>query len=323
MDRITAYLAHLIPHRTPFLTTATAFAPSNIALCKYWGKRDVTLNLPLTSSLSLSLAQGSTTTISLAEKDSVALNGTVLENTSDFHRRLFQFLDLIRLTRTPLQVQTHNDFPTAAGLASSASGFAALILALNTLYNWQLETRELSLLARLSSGSACRSLWPGFVEWHEGTRADGLDSFAEPLNIDWSDCCLHPCILTQASKAISSRDAMNISMQTSPLAKLWPLHVTEDLAEIKLALQEKNFHRLGLATERNAKRLHELLHTAVPAINYDLPETLALKKRVEALRAQGHAIYFTQDAGAQIKLLYLKNEKTLAEIKHLSALLPA
>ena len=172
----------------------TAFAPTNIALCKYWGKRNADINLPITSSLSVALpTKGATTTLSVRDQsnDFVLLNNKVLTPESPFVKRLTAFLDLFRPDKNwYLTIDIKMNIPVAAGLASSACGFASLTLALNELFEWKLSKRELSILSRLGSGSASRSLWNGFVEWH--AAADGcLDSYAEPLIAEfarWYSC---------------------------------------------------------------------------------------------------------------------------------------
>ena len=147
--------------------TGEAFAPANIALCKYWGKRDETLNLPVTSSLSLSLGTlGSHCRLWRCDgPDRILLNGEPLPPEHPFVVRASAFLDLFReAPGAGYAVEATNTIPTAAGFASSASGFASLVLALDQLHGWSLTRREASILARLGSGSACRSLWQGLVE---------------------------------------------------------------------------------------------------------------------------------------------------------------
>ena len=165
------FAAHL-PKRLSLRQLAAAYAPSNIALAKYWGKRDYVLNLPLNSSLSISLADwGSHTQIFPAETacDEVWLNGVSLPLDSVFAQKIISFLNFFRREQMlPLRVETVNTLPTAAGLASSASGFAALTLALDKAFNLQLPHSVLSMLARFGSGSATRSLWHGFVRWDRG-----------------------------------------------------------------------------------------------------------------------------------------------------------
>ncbi|MCC7300566.1 MAG: diphosphomevalonate decarboxylase, partial [Verrucomicrobia bacterium] len=164
-----------------------AFAPANIALCKYWGKRDAELNLPVNSSLSISLGKlGTHTAVKFSKSaDKVFLNGKPAP--ADFAARISKFLNLFRAEGQFFEVRTKNNIPTAAGLASSASGFAALVKALDQLFGWGFNPRELSMLARLGSGSASRSLYDGFAVWHAGVRADGMDSCSEPLSSDWKN----------------------------------------------------------------------------------------------------------------------------------------
>ncbi|MBV9576805.1 MAG: hypothetical protein JO149_09300, partial [Gammaproteobacteria bacterium] len=165
-----------------------AFAPTNIALCKYWGKRDIELNLPVTPSLSVALPdKGAMTTLTVHDKptDTLILNGKELAPQSEFVERVNNYLDLFRPEKDwHLQIDINMNIPVAAGLASSACGFASLISAMNDLFDWKLSARYLSILARLGSGSACRSLWNGFVEWHVGTQPDGMDSYGEPLSCE-------------------------------------------------------------------------------------------------------------------------------------------
>ena len=302
-----------------------AFSPSNIALCKYWGKRDKELNLPVTSSLSVALPnKGSTTTISLNETaDKIYLNDQCLKSDSSFFIKTQAYLDLFRPDNAFFTVDTNNNIPTAAGLASSASGFAALIKALDDLFNWQLTESELSILARIGSGSACRSLWNGFVEWTAGTRDDGLDSFSKPLNIEWPELCIGLCIFETKQKPISSTDAMNITTQTSKLYQQWPAKVETYIETIRNAIISKDFELLGKTAEDNALFMHQTMIEATPSIDYSTAQTLAIREKVAALRSEGIPVYFTQDAGPNVKLLFLQastNEiaKAFSEIEIIS-----
>ncbi|MBR9885473.1 MAG: diphosphomevalonate decarboxylase, partial [Oceanospirillales bacterium] len=163
--------------------SAEHFAPSNIALCKYWGKRDSELNLPVNASLSVSLdTLGSRTRVEPIEaaSDEVWLNGVRQVSDSRFARRVSGFIDLFRIRHPELafRVDTHNNIPTAAGLASSASGFGALTKALVDAFGLGLSATEQSIIARLGSGSACRSLFDVLVEGEMGVREYGLDIHA-------------------------------------------------------------------------------------------------------------------------------------------------
>lgn len=296
--------------------TASAFAPSNIALIKYWGKRDNALNLPLNDSLSISLGtHGSTTQIQISNTpDRYYLNGQAIPPETDFAKRLKQFLDLTRpKPEVGYDIHTTNNIPTAAGLASSASGFAALSLALNTLYQWDLPLEKLSILARLGSGSACRSLWDGFVHWHQGQNADGLDSHGHLLPIHWPEFRIGLHVISDQAKALSSRAAMKLTAQKPQQVRIWQTQVEEDLQDLTQALSSRDFSELGRIAERNALRLHELLEAA--DIHYSLPETLEARTRVQACRHQGIEVYFTQDAGPNLKLLFLA-ESTAAVKRH-------
>lgn len=292
-----------------------AFTPANIALCKYWGKRNKELNLPLTSSLSVSLGMlGTETALLLTDKqDAIRLNGQLVDNSRPFARRLSEFLDLFRLPGMFFKVETINTIPTGAGLASSASGFAALVCALRELFNLELDNRQLSILARLGSGSACRSLYNGFVEWRAGERADGMDSYAEPLSDIWPELRLGIVMLTEQEKPHSSREAMNLTTATSELYKQWPAKVEKDMAALKTAIAGKDFSLLGKTAESNALAMHATMLDSWPPVLYWLPETIAVFNQVWELRRQSIEVYFTIDAGPNVKLLFLEQEKNRVE----------
>ncbi len=285
-----------------------AFAPVNIALCKYWGKRDNQLNLPLTSSLSIALPNlGTHTTLQLIDSthDSITLNNQAVATDSDFAKKLIAFLDLFRQqSHWRIAVDTHSDVPVAAGLASSASGFAALVLALQQLFGWTLNLTELSVLARLGSGSACRSLWPGFVLWHVGEHADGMDSHGIPLPQTWPDLRLGLLIFHQQAKPVSSRVAMQRTVDTSILYRSWPDQVAQDLSDIQAAITQHDFEKLGIAAERNAMAMHATMLSSWPPIMYSNSDTIKAMQTIWNLRSEGIQVYFTQDAGPHLKLLF-------------------
>lgn len=289
-----------------------SFAPSNIALCKYWGKRDATLNLPLTSSLSVSLGTlGTETCIHPKEgrTDTVTLNATAVQATQPFVKRMTAFLDLFRPEGMCFSVETRNTIPTAAGLASSASGFAALVLALNDLFGWDLAREKMSMLARLGSGSAARSVYDGFVVWHAGVQADGLDSFATPLALKWPDFRIGILELCSGEKPVGSRTGMNRTVATSSLFKAWPEKVMHDLNGIQVAIETRDFELLGKTAESNALAMHATMLDAWPPLMYFQPESVAMMQRVWQLRADGLAVYFTMDAGPNLKLLFTADKE--------------
>lgn len=289
-------------------------APSNIALCKYWGKRNTRINLPLTSSLSISLASlGSKTLVEQATgpEDEIYLGGEKLKGDASFVKRMKSFLDLFRPSKEfYFKVQTVNDLPTGAGLASSASGFASLVLALDDFFQYGLDRSKLSILARLGSGSACRSLWHGFVEWEAGVDPMGMDSYAHPLSAVWENLCVGLVIVESLPKAISSREAMERTVQTSALYRGWEECVKHDLALIKAAIETKDFSLLGRVAEGNAMMMHATMQNAVPPIQYSTDQTFAVRRKVVRCREDGVPVYFTQDAGANLKLLFQAKDKS-------------
>ena len=289
----------------------TAYAPANIALCKYWGKRNDELNLPVTSSLSVSLGKlGSRARFVLGgERDTVTLNGQAIDSDLPFAQRLFAFLDLFRpAPDAKFQVTAENTILTAAGFASSASGFAAVVMALDKLFGWQLDQRSLSILARLGSGSASRSVYTGFVEWHAGVAEDGMDSYAEPLTETWPELRMGLLVISGVEKPIGSRAAMKRTVETSPLYAAWPAKVAADLVELKTAIRAKDFEKLGRVAESNALAMHATMIAAWPSVVYWLPETVNEMRRVAGLRQKGIPVYLTMDAGPNIKLLFLEKD---------------
>lgn len=289
------------------------FAPTNIALCKYWGKRDSELNLPVTSSISIALPEkGALTTLTVQDSvtDTITVNGQSMAPDSNFVRRTAEYLDLFRPQKKwTVHIDVESGVPIAAGFASSACGFASLVCALNELFDWRLTQKQLSILARLGSGSASRSLWNGFVEWHAGAQADGMDSFAEPLDYDWQSLRMGLLVMNEKQKPISSREAMQRTVDSSMFYSVWPKKVQQDLTLIKQALKLHDFSLLGGTAESNALAMHATMMSSWPPICYYLPETIAAMQAVWDLRKDGTDVYFTQDAGPNLKLLFLAENK--------------
>lgn len=292
------------------------FAPANIALIKYWGKRNDVLNLPVTSSLSVSLGNlGTETSLEPIDgPDEITLNGRVVDSSDAFAMRITSFLDLFRAENGPgFRVRTRNTIPTAAGLASSASGFAALTVALARAAGWDLEAKDLSLLARLGSGSACRSLFDGFVEWDVGKREDGLDSHAHLLAVRWPALRLATITVSDRPKPVGSRPAMARTRETALLYGSWPAQVAADLDASHAALAHHDFDLLGRTAEGNALAMHATMIATRPPVLYWLPESVATMEQVWKLREQGLPVYFTMDAGPNLKLLFLEGEEAAVQ----------
>lgn len=300
--------AALLPETLPEPRQAEAYAPSNIALSKYWGKRDAALNLPLNSSLSVSLGGwGTTTRITPAAQDEVVFNGVALAPGVGFATKVISYLDRFRRgAHRPVRVETTNTIPTAAGLASSASGFAALTKAINGAFQLDLSDAHQSMVARYGSGSATRSFWHGFVRWDRGTQPDGSDSFATPLTVSWPDFRIALIKVDTGPKAQSSRDGMGHTAATSPLFPPWPERAEADCAAIESALRVQDFPTLGALAEANALAMHATMMAARPALTYLKAASWQVLDTLWAARAEGLRAYATMDAGANVKLLFLR-----------------
>lgn len=285
------------------MTTATARAFPNIALVKYWGKHDEELILPVAGSLSLTLdAFPTTTTVALDEAldaDVFTLNGTA--QTGNAADRVTRFLDRVRELAgvdTYAVVTSTNEAPTGAGLASSASGFAALATAATHAYGLDLDRRDLSRLARRGSGSASRSLVDGLAVWHTG---DDAHSYAEPVT--GPDMRMVIVTVDTAQKAVSSRAAMRRTALTSPFFPAWISSTEESLAAMLEACAADDFTRVGRITESHALRMHAVIQSCDPPIRYLVPTSVAIFDAVAALREQGIEAYATADAGPNVAVI--------------------
>lgn len=280
-----------------------ARAHTNIALIKYWGKADETLFLPMNSSLSLTLEAFYTDTQVIFDEtlsqDVFYLNGVQEDSTQITH-----FLNLFRTHMTiPLfaRVESYNFVPTAAGLASSASAYAALAYATNIASGLHLDTPTLSTFARRGSGSATRSLYGGFVEWHKGVNNES--SKAIPIDEANWDIGMVVIVVNGAKKTISSRIGMKQTVATSPFYAEWVTSATDDLIAIKTAIKEKDIHKIGEISEWNGMKMHATMLSANPPICYFEPASITAQQQVRLLREQGIPAYFTMDAGPNVKVL--------------------
>ncbi len=287
---------------------ATARAPSNIALVKYWGKRDPSLNLPATGSISVTLEGLSTTTtverIDGLDRDEIRIGGRSDDGST---ARVRGFLDLVRQRygrRGHCRIDSANDFPTGAGLASSASGFAALAVALDRVFELDLDGEQLSALARRGSGSAARSLVDGFAEMRPGTRADGADAYAVAIGPpDLLPLEIVIALVTRAPKSVGSTEGMTRTRETSPFHDAWVARTQADLFAMRGALLAGDLPRVGHLAEGNALCMHATMLGADPPLLYWLPATIGVLREVAALRADGLGAWATIDAGPQVKVL--------------------
>lgn len=288
------------------MTAVTARAHTNIALVKYWGKADPNLMLPQTSSLSLTLDQFYTDTTvefdSRLTRDMVQINDQLLAAPAS--QKVIDFLNIVREQSGQsafAHVTSVNHVPTAAGLASSASAFAALAGAASRAAGLELTPRALSRLARRGSGSATRSIYGGFVEWQAGS--DDHTSLAIPLQetVDWPIAVV-ALVLDPHHKRISSRQGMQSSVTTSPYYPTWKTVVAQDLATIKPAILHQDFSTMGEVLESNAMRMHALTLSAQPPYSYFNGDTLRAMDTVRVLRQAGQECYYTLDAGPNLKV---------------------
>jgi diphosphomevalonate decarboxylase len=239
----------------------------------------------------------------LLPKDELVLDGATSDGS-----RLTPFLDLVRAQAglaARAWVISRNHFPTASGLASSASGFAALALAATRAAGLELSPRELSILARRGSGSAARSIFGGFVRMYAGTLDTGEDAFALPMPTPFADAVRMVIAVVGggAPKAHGSRDAMDHVAATSPLYGAWVSLVPGDLTRAEAAIAAGDILALGELAEANALAMHATAIAARPSVIYWQPTTLALLAAVRDLRATGLAAWATMDAGPHVKVL--------------------
>jgi diphosphomevalonate decarboxylase len=286
---------------------ALAQAQPNIALVKYWGKRDSKLNLPAVGSLSITLDSLWTRTRVVVDPafkaDALLLDGRTARPAQ--LARVVGVLDEIRAragTSARACVETNNNFPTGAGLASSASGFAALVVAATRAFELDLPPTEQSRIARRASGSAGRSIFGGYVEMRRGTAADGVDAHASPLlaSSDWPLEVVVAVTSTQ-EKEVGSTEGMDRCARTSPYYDAWVRTHEDDLAAARNAIAARDFTALAAVSERSCLKMHAAALAADPGLLYWNGATVEALQCVRALRHAGVGTFFTIDAGPQVK----------------------
>ncbi|MCO4762888.1 MAG: diphosphomevalonate decarboxylase [Myxococcales bacterium] len=292
------------------LSRAAAFAPVNIALTKYWGKRDHEINLPLAPSISVTLSDLGTLTV-VQPDESLEGNRMVVNDQPLDPKGLVKVGRVMRVVRqlagTDVRagIRAVNTVPTAQGLASSASAFAALAKAGASAYGLELDERTLSGLARTGSGSACRSIHGGWVLWHAGERDDGADSVSEQLLApeDWP---LRVVVahIGEGPKKVSSTNGMKLSEQTSPFFDAWLKTCHQDVEDCKAAMINRDVQQLAHVVEGNALAMHATMMATRPGLVYWQPATIGVIHAVRRLREQqGLSCLFTIDAGPSVVVL--------------------
>ena len=283
---------------------ALAKAQANIALIKYWGKADIERNLPAVGSLSITLDSLWTTMAvdfsSGLDQDSLTLNGE--PNTAALPRISACLDGVAGVSRVRASVVSESNFPIAAGLASSASAFAALVVAAGYASGADMATLPLARIAGAASGSAARSLYGGFVELQIARREVHLKSLMAPA--DWP-LRVVVAVTETGPKAVSSTAAMQRSAQTSPFYARWIEQQDADLSVARSAVLERDFEKLAEVSEHNCLKMHSLTWTSRPPIVYWNNATFACMQAVRDLRANGEAVFFTIDAGPQVKAVCL------------------
>jgi len=288
------------------MSTATALASPNIAFIKYWGDQDPCLRIPANSSLSMNLAGLITRTQVTFDphpsEDALTVNGEGITGVSLV--RVSDFLDRVRQLAGfdyTAVVDSTNNFPTGAGIASSASAFAALSLAASAAAGLNLSQPELSRLARTGSGSACRSVPGGFVEWQAGSHDEDsyAFSFAQPAHWDLVDCIV---IISQLHKLVGSTSGHALAL-SSPIQTARVLDAPRRLEICRRAILEKDFQTFADIIELDSNLMHAIMITSTPPLLYWQPTTLAVMRVVQDWRQAGLPVAYTIDAGPNIHVL--------------------
>lgn len=275
---------------------ATAVAHPNVALVKYWGKQTGAGNRPATPSLSVTLSGIATTTrVEAAPADRLWLNGEEVQDA-----KVAGFLAELRTTFDipGVAITTANDFPTGAGLASSASGFAALTTAIDAAFGLGLDRAERSVWARRGSASAARSIFGGFVALVER----GVEAMAEPIaDADHWPLAVTVGVASQRMKSVGSTEGMERARATSPFYGAWTTSTDDDFATALRAVRARDFEALAEVAEHSSMKLHALTLTSRPAIVYWAPATVAALHALARLRSAGTGVFASIDAGPQVK----------------------
>jgi len=286
--------------------SVTAKAHPNIAFIKYWGNQDDSLRLPSNGSISMNLAGLSTTTTATLnlklKSDRLDLNGSI--QTGPALRRIQQYLDLIRKIYKQdgfLEIKSTNDFPMSAGIASSASAFAALSTAVAHLYRLNLQQKELSTIARLGSGSACRSIPPGYCEWKTGSSHEQSFAITIAPEYHW---CLWDCIavVEKKPKNVSSTKGHN-KAGSSPLQHARIMDTPRRLDICRNAIIKKDFGALSEIIELDSNIMHAVMMTSKPPIMYWQPTSLLIMREVRKMNKKGIAAAYTLDAGSNVHVI--------------------
>lgn len=272
---------------------------ANIALVKYWGKKSKNPVLPYNPNLSLRLDNLYSKT--KIEKSKNNKNEFYINDEKQSLEELNKIMNFIKKLvpniNEKIVIKSYNTVPTAAGLSSSSSGTMALVLACNKYFNLQKITKELVQIAKEGSGSSCRSFYK-MASWLENGEVEEIN-----CNLDLAMLVL---VVNENRKKISSREAMERCVNTSRNFNSWVESAKIDFEEIKIAIKENNFSKIGEITERNALYMHSTTKYATPPFSFLTEDSYKAIELIKKIRQEGLECYFTMDAGPNVKVLYLK-----------------
>lgn len=287
-------------------STVKAAASPNIAFIKYWGNRDHDLRIPANRSLSMTLGGLETvTSISLlpsGSEDTFTLNGE--PQTGSALNRVSSFMSTVRSLAHRDEcaaVESTNNYPSSAGIASSAAAFSALALAASKAYSLELSRRELSILARRGSGSAARSVFGGFVEMNTGTG--DADAFAAPF-LPGDHWHLHDwvAVIDRSQKSTGSSEGHRLA-ETSPIQEARVQDTERRMRLCQKALQQRDFATFADIVEQDSNLMHAVMITSTPSLLYIRPGSLAVMQSVRDWRSEGVEVCYTVDAGPNIHII--------------------
>jgi diphosphomevalonate decarboxylase len=296
---------------------ATSIAHPSVALIKYWGKDNEELKTPMNSNISITIdSLYCKTTVEFSEQyeeDNATINGE--QPPEKVMKRAIEHIDRVRkMAGIDLKAKgaVEMNFQLGVGLASSAAGFSSLSLAASKAAGLDLDEKQLSILARNGSGSSCRSVYGGYVEWSKGSDQD---SYAKQLaDENHFDIRIITAVVSTKERMIDTRGGMKIAKDTSPLYNARLEVIEKQLPELRKAIQEKDFTTIGKITELNCMLLHATAITADPILLYWTPETLKIMHNVRVWREEGLEVYYTADTGANVHVLCLpKDEEEVAK----------
>lgn len=271
----------------------------NIAIVKYWGKKEFNPYLiPMQGSISLRSKRLYTETFITESKEDIFILNDVIQDERET-KKIFDFVDNVIKNRKKICINSKNYVPTAAGLASSASAYCTLTKALNDFFDLNLTVEEMAKISTIGSGSAGRS----FYEIAAFDKNGEIYELKTGLNL-----AMLAIVVSDKKKDILSRDAMKIA-QKSVIYSMWVKRANEDFEKMKIALSENDFIKVGNIMEKNTIIMHNTTFRSNPSFSFLTKETYSVIKAIKRIRMKGINIFTTMDAGPNVKVLYLKEDE--------------